>query len=239
MYKIACCDDDALFLTSLCKICEDILKRSNIEYQISTFSSFDSLYERCLQDTHSYDLLILDVLMQSSEDGITWGQRLRNLGISSSILYISSSKDYVFEGYDVQAIGYLLKPVDASLLERLLLKDYQSKHIQQRLILTKGSSVTSVILSDILYIESAQRTTLIYTENNTITCNLHLENILSQVSSDSFVRCHQSFIVNLSHVTMIRRYEVQLHNQHTVPISKAYFKTVQNEFIRFLRSESL
>lgn len=236
MYKIACCDDDTVFLEHFSRICKDIFQRSHIEYQLDTFVTFEPLYERCIQNPEYYNLLVLDVLLSDdeSENGIVWGQRLRENGISCSILLVSSSKDFILDGYDVQAIHYIVKPVDLALLEKILLKDYHTNHMPQRLVLTKGSAVTAVYFKDILYIESIQRTTVIHTEQDVITCSLHLEDLLSQLPSATFIRCHQSYILNFSHVTMIRRYEACLSSQENVPISKAYFKTVQSKFVRFL-----
>ncbi|MBS6182133.1 MAG: response regulator transcription factor [Erysipelotrichaceae bacterium] len=236
MYKIACCDDDTLFLNTFRRMADDIFRRSHIEYQLDTYVTFDSLYEACFHNTGRYDLLVLDVLISegAAENGISWGQKLREHGVSSSILFVSSSRDYILDGYDVQALRYLLKPVDPELLEKILLKDYNQNHLPQRVILTKGSSVTSVYLRDILYVESIQRTTLIHTKTDTVSCNLHLDHLITQLASPAFVRCHQSYIVNLSHVTMIQRYQAVLSNHCSVPISKSYFKNTQREFIHFL-----
>lgn len=236
MYKIACWDTDSRFLEDFYEICSDIFRRFHIDYQLDTFTSFDELYDKCIQTPRYYSLLVLDVMIpeNDSENGIDFAKKLRSCGVSSSILLISSSKDYILDGYEVQALHYMLKPLEPALLEKILLKDYRTNYMQQRLILSKGSCITYVYLKDILYIESIRRTTLIHTVNDIVTCNLHLDDLFIQLPPTDFVRCHQSYIVNLSYVTILRRYEAVLKDL-TVPVSKSHYKAVQSNFIRFLR----
>lgn len=240
MYRLACCDDDSDFLIQMEDTCRKIFQEFHIEYHIDCFQSFDQLYTICSQSPDKYDMMILDVVISNKnyENGIVLGKHLRKLGITASILYVSSSSDYILDGYEVQPLRYLMKPVDPSLLKELLSADYRARYIPQRLIVKKGGSVTAVSYKDILFIESVQRRTQVHTEENVIVSSLRLEEFLTQLPPVNFIRCHQSFILNLSKVTLIRRYEAQLKNNQTVPISKAYYKKVQSEFIQFLRKES-
>jgi two-component system response regulator LytT len=240
MYKIACCDDDISFLQDFKKTCLEILHRSHISAQFDLYTTFESLYQTCVHNPDSYDLLILDVLIspEQRKNGIDWGKSFRALGINTSIIYVSSSTDYILDGYDVHALRYILKPVDPVILEKVLLCDYKNRIENQRLVLTKGSSVTSVYFRDIFYIERIQHNTHIHSEDSILSCSLRLDALFEQLPADTFIRCHQSFILNLSKVTRISRYEATLMNHQVVPISKTYYKTVQNDFIRYLRHDS-
>ena len=106
----------------------------------------------------SFDLYILDVIMPQLS-GIELGRKLRAMGVSSPIIYLTASRDYAVESYNVRAFHYLVKPIEKeklfsvlSQVERIIA---QSKTNCVTINTPDGAIVTKT--SDILYAELYSR----------------------------------------------------------------------------------
>lgn len=117
MLAIAVCDDEVIECCNMARKIKDILEEMKIPCFIRQFRSGTEL----LQAVESFDMIFLDIMMQNL-DGIKTAQIFRKKAFDKILIFISSSREYVFEAYDVEAFQYLLKPVDDKKLRRVLQK---------------------------------------------------------------------------------------------------------------------
>ena len=115
MYRVAVCEDEAILCANLCAQCESILDKLKVEHRITSFSSAEEL-ENALLAGEEFSLLCLDILM-GGKSGMKLAQELRQRDDKTSILFITSSTEFLKDGYSVRPIQYLLKPVQAAELE--------------------------------------------------------------------------------------------------------------------------
>ena len=115
MYRVAVCEDEAILCANLCAQCESILDKLKVEHRITSFSSAEKL-ENALLAGEEFSLLCLDILM-GGKSGMKLAQELRQRDDKTSILFITSSTEFLKDGYSVRPIQYLLKPVQAAELE--------------------------------------------------------------------------------------------------------------------------
>ena len=109
MYEVAICEDEEVLRDGLCTQCSQILDDLKVEHTVSPYSSAEEL-ESALSGGAVYSLLCLDILMDG-KTGMELAQELRERDEKTSILFITSSTEFLKDGYSVRPIQYLLKPV--------------------------------------------------------------------------------------------------------------------------------
>lgn len=111
--KIAICDDEICFIDALCTLLEQWAKERGIRLTVYRFTNGDDLVEA--HQNEWMDLIILDVIMPLS-NGIDVARELRNMHQSVPIVFLTSSRDFAVDSYEVKALNYLIKPVDPAKL---------------------------------------------------------------------------------------------------------------------------
>lgn len=119
MLSIGICDDSQDNRQSLRWLLESILEGKNIEHTIFEFSSGETLLQWDQKHPNEIDLLFLDIEM-GSVNGMETASQLREKHSALQIVFVTGFSDYVFDGYHVGALGYLMKPAKRDQLEEIL-----------------------------------------------------------------------------------------------------------------------
>ena len=114
MISIATCEDEKEIQDTIEDYLNNILKNTNIEYEIQKYNSGESLLESNLKDI---DILLLDIQMDQI-NGMDTARKIRKVDNNMEIIFITSLIDYVQEGYEVRAYRYLLKPIELEELKK-------------------------------------------------------------------------------------------------------------------------
>lgn len=231
--KIAICDDAV----------EDIEQLSVALYaydplfEITSFTSGKALVDELLDAGIHADLLFLDIYMPGI-DGIRTAQEIRARRKDIKIIFFSSSKDHYPQAYEVFAFNYIVKPFDRerlyAVLDRAL--DESRRESGYKIRIQYKGAAHSVDCRDILYIESQDKLLLFHlVDENVLQCYGRLEKILKELPEQFFLRCHQSFIVNLFHVTEMggAYFRVGLA---MIGISRKYGKEAKDRYYAYLFS---
>ncbi len=202
---------------------------------------FDS--QRLLEDVEEhnmhFDLYLLDIYMKDSISGIDLAGHIRSRDSDAVICFISSSDAFYREAYDLYAVQYLIKPVRkedmALLLERV--SQRVAREREQRLGYKWRGQTGFISYSKILFIDSREHTLFIHCEDGTVQeCKGKLDDLEIQVGGQVFLRCHQSFIVNMYHVDKLDGNELLLAG-HNIPVSRRYYADVKNRYREILFEE--
>ncbi|MGN0342645.1 MAG: LytR/AlgR family response regulator transcription factor [Roseburia sp.] len=231
-YKVAICEDDQLILKEMRDMCHDILETDGVEHEIALFSSAKSLNEELLNRSNPFDLLILDIQMEDMT-GMELAQELRKRGDRVSIIFITSCDSYLLEGYSVQPIHFLLKPVSREALCDALRTDIKLNHKPRMLALRAGNKTISLSIADIRYMESFNHSVIIH-EKSKRSYMITMSEIEKQLPVGNFCRCHKSYLVNMDYVEEVGRNELVLQSGEKLPMGRAYYKSFQSAFINFL-----
>jgi DNA-binding LytR/AlgR family response regulator len=232
--KIAICDDsleDIVQLSSALSAYDSLI-------EITTFASGEMLLAAFLEANFSVDLIFLDIYM-SGIDGIKTAQEIRSKHKEVKIIFLSSSNDYYPQAYDVFAFNYIIKPFEKERLYAVLeraLDELHKEHGYKIRIQYKGVA-HSVDCRDILYIESKDKLLLFYlADEDVLQCYGKLDEMLKELPAQSFFRCHQSFVVNLFHVTEIADHYFRIR-QNIIGISRKYAKQAKQRYYTCLFSD--
>ena len=232
-YRLAVCEDDADIRKELCTLCCSILTEDGIACEMAEFSSAQALKEVLQEKGDCFDLLILDIQMEGIT-GMELAKSLRQQDNRVSILFVTGCEKYLLEGYEVQPIHFLLKPVKREALAQALHTDWKLNHKPKTLLLHTGNKTVRLSLAEIRYIESFNHSIVVHQSGEDHTYLLSLSEIERQLPSGQFCRCHNSYLVNLDCVEQIGRTELRLRDAQTIPVGRTYYKALQSNFIRYL-----
>ena len=231
MFRVAICDDEATSLKLNTVLTEKILKEEGIEFEIQTFEDMETMTEAVTKTGQPFDVLLSDILA-TGMNGIEAAERLRKLGDKLDIIFISTTAEYALEGYRVQALRYLQKPVDIEKLKEALLQAYRKHSHKDSLSLTSEGKVYNINFKDILYIESSGRDVEIVLKYRKLLSHGKISDMEKLLPTESFFRCHRSYIVNMREVETIERYQATMKNGDTLPISQQQYSETKSRLYR-------
>jgi DNA-binding LytR/AlgR family response regulator len=189
---------------------------------------------------HPADLIFLDIQMPE----ITGITLLKILPNKPMVIFTTAYSEYALEGYELDVVDYLLKPVS---FERFLkAAEKASARMSARqasppaatpeqpagqsfVFVKDGTKLVKVVFNDILYIEGLKDYVTLHTRQQKITTLQRMKHLEEQLPADAFIRIHNSFIVNIKAVDSIHKNEVQI-GQAMLPISDSYRKSFK-EFV--------
>lgn len=235
MYRVAVCDDDKALLDDLVNSCGRILRDMCVENELVPFSSALELM-RSLERGESYDLLCLDILMPG-KTGLELAKDLRGYDDHTSIIFITGSTEFLLEGYGVRPIQYLLKPLDYGALRKALADDLRLNHAPKTVSLTSGGRTTVMPRAAIRYVESRNHGSTFVLDDRETFFWLSMSQVEELLPKDQFVRCHNSYLVNLAHVIKCDAKGVELRGNVLLPISRRYAGAFQSSLTRYLNSK--
>ena len=232
-YKLAVCEDDEMIQKELCGLCGGILDEEGISHEITVFSSAGELETALSEKGMEYDLLLLDIIMPGMT-GMEFAQALRQRRDRTSIIFVTGNEEYLLEGYSVQPIQFLLKPVSREALAGAIRTDLELNHRPKFLTLRIGSRTVNLTLADVEYIESLNHSITIHEGGAERSYFYSLCEIERALPAEQFCRCHNSYIVNLDCVDSISRTAVDLRGGQRLPVGRTYYKRLQSSFIRYM-----
>jgi DNA-binding LytR/AlgR family response regulator len=133
------------------------------------------------------------------------------------IIFLTALKEYVFDAFDVDATGYLLKPVGREQLFRYI--DKALKRDDDSVLIKNGHDYRKILLSDIIYCESAGRKVEIHAAKRVFSYYQKIKE-LSGALGTGFYMPHRSYIVNLDHVQGLSGNDIIMDNGEKVPVAK-------------------
>lgn len=232
LYRVAVCEDEAILCANLCTQCESILDKLKVEHRITSFSSAEKL-ENALLAGEEFSLLCLDILM-GGKSGMKLAQELRQRDDKTSILFITSSTEFLKDGYSVRPIQYLLKPVQAAELEQAITTDLRLYHRPSTVTFHAGGKTLVIPTEDIYYAESREHGTVLHMTHGEKFLPLSLSQTEGILPGSLFCRCHNSFLVNLSHICEEGGRTLYLTDGSDLTIGRRYMEHFQNQFVRYL-----
>lgn len=227
--RIAVCDDEELFRIEFKSVLDKVL--INAEYDIDTFSGGSSLYEAFLKNP--FDLVFLDIEMPGI-DGITLAKRLRAVSENVQIVFLTSHIEYALEGYEVNALRYLVKPVDMNKLSEVL-KYIQDKKNNSRQIMIKQEGEDIVIdISDVIYMESMDKNVRIVTSKSEYITRYNISDYEEELKNSGFLRIHRGYLISLSKVKKIVKNDVVMDGDISLPVRRSNIKTLKDALYAYV-----
>lgn len=227
--RIAVVDDEAIQIESMKSLILQAAEEMSIRVKIDSFSSGEQfLFE--LEEYSDLDMVFLDIEMNQI-DGLEAAKKIREVDKVLTIVFATAFVEYAVQGYDVQALDYLLKPIEVEKVKRVLNRHFDKKPlVQESITIEAGGEVVSVLLDEIFYIEANQRQCEIHTQEKILTIHKSLKELTKKLNED-FIQTHRSYLVNVKAINRLLKTDAQLKNRETIPVSRRMAKDVQEKFI--------
>ena len=135
----------------------------------------------------------------------------------------------------VNVVGYLTKPVNADILEKLLkiAKERRAQEDEKRVTIMCRNQQQIFYLNEIWYLESSAHRTMIHTYENVQVCHDKISDMEERMG-ETFVRCHQSFLVNMKYIRRVEHDRFKLENGEEIPISKKRYMEARTRYFQYL-----
>lgn len=224
MFHIAICDDEVILCRQIEKYLEEYIARGLVKTEI--FYSADKLYD-ALNKGEYYDLIFLDIEFQLS-NGVEIGQRIRmELECEKvQIVYISAKQSYAMELFPIRPMNFLVKPISRIDVINNVDKAIELSEIYGSFFEFKFRTENyRVPYESVLYFESDNRKIYIHTERDTKQMYGKLSEI-ETVVPPTFIRIHQSYLINRMYVIYWSSEELVLTNDCRLPVSQTYRKSM-------------
>ena len=197
MISFAICEDEDYFASKLEALLHKYAKQKNKSRSIRRFSNGEAL----MRSKQLFDIILMDIKL-SGENGVTVMRRLREAGNESQLLFITAYPEYALDAFSLDAVHYLIKPVEEANLFPAL--DRAVKRIaseaEKVFVLSRGTSLTRIRMKEILYCESLGHQIILHSLNGTLQFSGTLDTVQKQLDG-RFFRCHRSYLVNMDYVT--------------------------------------
>lgn len=239
MIKVAVCDDNKVFLDVLCRMAKRRLTKCNISYQIRDYLSGSVFLEHHKKEP--FDVVLLDIVMPDM-DGFQVAKEIRRISEKTYIIFITTENNLVYDSLDFRPFNFIPKD-PPELLE--------AKFSRVINMLAKHLSASKPILIEMSFGENR------YVEPSNIVCvqskanylnyilasgeYLHvrgkIDDALSNLSSQLFIRIHNRNIINMAHIKRIDypNGEVIMDNGQEISISRTYKKEFDDVYTKYLR----
>lgn len=227
--KIAVCDDSGADRQALCGMVRRWADASERRVQISGFPSAES-FLFAYAEKRTADIILLDVEM-AGMDGISLAKRIRREGGRAEIVFVTSHFEFIAEGYEVDALHYLVKPVSEQKLCEVL--DRAAGRLAAEppsVVVTCGGETVKIYEADILYVESFAHYIEIHTRAGVYRIKESIAAFEAKLSPD-FYRAHRSYIINLKAVERILRASVTLAGGIEIPLARGKYDSLNRAFI--------
>lgn len=232
--RIAICDDEDLQIELLTKYVRNWEKLNHQKVVIESYHNGSEFHFTWSGDD-SFDILLLDIEMPNL-NGIELARKIREKDENLQIIFITGVADFIGEGYDLQAVNYLLKPIkEEKLYDCLDTAVRKLPNEEQWLVIEQEDEIIRLNQSEILYIEAFSHTIDIHTKNGKYTIRKSISAIEKELVASLFVRCHRSYLISLLHIDKILKDEILLDGGDSVPLSRRRYKEVNMAFINYFK----
>lgn len=224
MIKAIAIDDEPLALTIIEHLCKTV---SNLSL-VQTFTDQDEAIDYLLK--HSIDILFLDIQMPQ-KNGIDFYKSLP-IEKKPAVIFTTAYQEYAIDGFEVNAIDYLLKPIDQNRFEKAIEKAlwwFQKENVnplENSITIRADYKNNNIILEDIQYIEGLDDYVQIYLENKPkLVARMSMKNMIELLPSDYFIRIHRSYIVPIKKIETFDSKQISIQNK-IFPIGDTYKEEV-------------
>ncbi len=228
--NIAICDDDKEIITQIENYIKSYTKNNIFDYSVDAYYSGEDF----VNSNKKYDIVFMDIYMKE----LTGVDALRQTDKDNakSIVFMTTSKDFAIEAFNLGAVHYLIKPIKEDdvhiALARSINKNKSS--IEPMFKASVGSSIVAIPYSKLIYIESLNKRTIIHTSEKNISNYTPLDTIQEELDSNQFMRAQRSFIVNMANISDFHYDYITLDSGEKITLSRNTQSDLKKQYQDYL-----
>lgn len=243
IYLTALCDDETAELNKTEKILNAYeQEHPEVDFMIERFESADELIYRIEDKNYAPDLIFMDIFMPGSGGvsdslGMEAAKKLRNMGNRAKLFFLSTSREYALEAFDVEASQYLLKPISQERFFGVLDKFLESEEEERKrcILLKMEGRLVRVPVTDIVYCEAQGKTQCLHfadgRESQQRMTMMELFDLLSPYQE--FVKIGAAFIVNLEYIDSLSAQDICLTGGRKIYLPRGAYKGLREQYFNY------
>ena len=231
--RTAIVEDDPAAVVVLKEYLTRYEKENAVHFQVDVFT--DGM-EIVSDYQPVYHIIFLDIQLKHM-NGMETAEKIRSMDEEAAFIFVTSTIQFAVQGYLVDAVGYVLKPVPWLAFSQILKKAVsriEKKENRHTLSFEVEGGKMRVNLSQIYYIESQLHHILVHSEKGDYLTLGPLKKFEKALEDKSFVKCHNAYLVNLSHITGIMNNTAVLSNGEKLSISRTRKKLFMDRLTDFV-----
>ncbi|MEE9407130.1 MAG: LytTR family DNA-binding domain-containing protein [Polaribacter sp.] len=213
------------------KILESFVTKIPNLYLVKSCKNAMEAFE--ISNSQNIDLFFLDINMPDVS-GLSLAKTLNK---KSKIIFTTAYREYALDGFDLQAVDYLLKPIGFDRFLQAVNKYFETKIIVKNtsievekvkddyIFVRSERKMVKIIFDEILYVESLSDYIKIHTKDKILVTRETISNLEMKLPSQQFLRIHRSYIVNLNKTDSYTNEFIEI-NKNAIPISRTYKENV-------------
>ena len=227
-YRAAICDDEPKDIEYVSGIAVQWAAERGTEMECKAFSSAEQ-FLFCYAEDKNFDLLLLDVEMPGT-DGVTLAKTVRQENEAVQIVFITGYSDYIAEGYDVAALHYLMKPVNAEKLFSVLDRAWEKHRRNERCLnLELSGEMVRLPLYEVRYLDVHQNYVTVHAKQE-YTVKRTLAEFEAELD-EQFFRVGRGMILNLKQIRRVTKKEVFLADGTALPLPRGSYEPLNRAII--------
>lgn len=231
MINIAIVEDEKLYVSQLKEYISRYEKESGNRINVRVFPDGAEIVENYSGD---FDIILMDIQMKYM-DGMTAAEQIRKLDSEVIIMFITNMTQYAIRGYEVDALDYVVKPVEyfpfSQKLDRAIGRLQNKKKVFVSIPVEDG--VLKMEIDDIYYVESMGHSLIYRTKKGEFIARGTMKDMEEILSPYGFFRCNKGYIVNLKYVDGVKE-GVCLINDEELLISRAKKKPFMEALVNYM-----
>lgn len=227
MLIVGICDDN----TEHRKIARKIIEKTlfdKVEVQIVEYSTGQQIINSVSSGIYAPDLLILDINMPDI-NGLAVADFIKKYNIHTDVVFLTETAKYVFEGYKYAVFDYVLKTASMEEFQKSLIR-YLSEKVNsgtEYLSVKSNGCIQHIKLNKIDYFESRGRKIAAVSEEEKCEFYLKMDELLNILPTNRFIRCHQSYIVNIKSIQSFTSTSLMIKRNFNIPVSRKYYQDLK------------
>lgn len=239
--KIAVIEDELVHAELLEGYLKNWSRKRQVLVEIIHYKSAENfLFE--WETERDFTILFVDIQMEEM-NGIDMAKLVRKKDENISIIFTTGIPDYIEEGYEVEAVHYLMKPISEKKIGECMDKVMSRSDNLHFILVHSKDEVHKIAMEQINYIEARGHGCVIeavHRENGEIRTDLlevkeGISELESQVKSYGLVKCHRSYLCGIRNIHHIGRTEIVFDNGSHIPVSRRLQKEVNQAFIQYFQ----
>lgn len=238
MIHIAIVEDENIYAAQIIEFIHRFQKEKEVDIKITRFADGDEIIDNYSGD---YGIILMDIQMQFM-DGMTAAEEIRRLDTEVIIIFITNMTEYAVRGYEVDALDYIVKPLEyfsfARKLDRALKRIKESVHCY--LSVTTENGVKKLDVDDILYIEIQDHTLIYVTEKERTRARgrAAMREIEERMLPYGFFRNNNCYLANLKWVQSVKENSCMVKD-YSLQISRSRKKAFMNALVQYISEEKI
>lgn len=230
--RIIACDDDKKTLALLEMWTKEYM--GNVPYQFLAYDNgIDLLNEMENYTGVEPQIVFMDIKLKN-DNGIAVAKILNKEYGNVAVIFVSGYTEYFEDSFEADPVYFLIKPLKKESYEKAMEKAVvKITNRERQFLLIKGKNLKRVFFDDICYAESEARKIRLHCKDEIIEYYEKMDD-LENMLKKHFIRCHKSFMVNISQIKSMNGKEIALLNGEKIPISRKKAAETKQTVLEYL-----